>query len=180
MAENKSWNDSLDEMLTKLNNGDYIDQSVNEFKRGVDDTVIGVRKTVGKNGNTTYTTNSNVYKVVVPHINRTIENTKYPSRYQQVLTCLENIQYDQYPDDKKQGYQSCINKYIDDVKNHQNSFKALDLQIDRDMREYKSKVKTSNVDAYLQGYYDALLMIKKVLNNSKLARLQELANKVGV
>ncbi len=180
MAENKSWNDSLDEMLSKLNNGDYIDQSVNEFKKGVDDTVIGVRKTVNKNGKTSYTTSNSVYKIVVPHINRTIENTKYSSRYHQVISCLENIQYDNYPYDKKEGYDACIEKYINDVKTHQNSFKAIDQQIDSDMKEYKSKVKASNVDAYLQGYYDALLMVKKVLNNSKLARLQELANKVGI
>jgi hypothetical protein len=47
------------------------------------------------------------------------------------------------------------------------------------MADYKNKVRTSNTDDYLRGYYDALLMVKKILNNSRMAKLAELANKVG-
>ena len=47
-----------------------------------------------------------------------------------------------------------------------------------DLSTCMSKMRTVTVDGYTQGYYDALGMVKKVLYNSKLARLRELSNKL--
>ena len=44
--------------------------------------------------------------------------------------------------------------------------------------EIDIKSRTVTVDGFTQGYYDALLMVRKVLSNSKLARLRELSNKL--
>ncbi|NLZ74930.1 MAG: hypothetical protein GX914_00325 [Erysipelotrichia bacterium] len=172
----KPWSESLDEMLAKLNNGDFVDQSLYEFEKTINDSVLGSQKKTTKRGNVYSTTN---YKTVVPHINRTVENAKYSSRYLHIVNCLENIVYDKYPESKKEGYQKAVGYYLEEIKKHQNSLKAFDQQVNVDMATYKNKVRTSNTDDYLRGYYDALLMVKKILNNSKLAKLAELANKVG-
>lgn len=171
----KPWSESLDEMLAKLNNGDFVDQSLYEFEQTISDSVLGTQKTA-KRANLYSTTN---YRTVVPHINREVENAKYSSRYLHIVNCLENIVYHKYPESKKEGYQKAINYYLEEIKKHQNSLKAFDQQVSIDMATYKTKVRTSNTDDYLRGYYDALLMVKKILNNSKLAKLAELANKVG-
>ncbi|MDO4377787.1 MAG: hypothetical protein Q4C64_01380 [Erysipelotrichia bacterium] len=172
---NKSWNESLDEMLAKLNNGEFVDQSLNEFEKTLNDTVLG-----NKNKSAAYSTFSTTnYRTVVPHINRSIENAAYSSRYDQILSCLENIIYDNYPDSKQNGYKKAVETYIEEIKNHQNDLKALEARVQKDLSEYKKKVRSTNVDDYLNGYYDALLMIKKIMNNSRLARLSELNNKIG-
>jgi hypothetical protein len=172
-VNNKSWNDSLDELLAKLNNGDFVDQSVNEFAR----TVSSTTSTASGGTNSRYT--SATYRSVIPHVNRTIESTNYASRYLQVVTCMENIVYGKYPASKKDGYQQCILRYIEECKNHSNNLKVVEQSVNNDMSEYKAKVSTATVDGFLQGYYDALLMVKKLLYNSKLARLQVLTNKVS-
>ncbi len=172
----KPWSESLDEMLAKLNNGDFVDQSLYEFEKTINDSVLGAQNKTARKGNVYSTTN---YKTVIPHIDRAVENAKYSSRYLHIVNCLENIVYNNYPESKKEGYQKAINYYLEEIKKHQASLKAFDQQISIDMATYKNKVRTSNTDDYLRGYYDALLMVKKILNNSKLAKLAELANKVG-
>lgn len=174
MANNKSWNDSLDELLAKLNNGDFVDQSVREFAKTVSNTTSGY---TSSGTSSRYT--SSTYRSVIPHVNRTIESTNYASRYLQVVTCMENIVYGKYPTSKKDGYQQCISRYIEECKNHSNNLKFVEESVTKDMNEYKAKVSAATVDGFLQGYYDALLMVKKLLYNSKLARLQVLTNKVS-
>lgn len=176
--DNKSWNEKLDEMLADLNEGNYVDQSIDEFEQTIDDNVLSVKRATRRSYNTTATNVKNTYRNVVPHINRTVEATNYPTRYAQITTCLENIVYNNYPEEKKAGYNQCIQHYLDMVHSCQ-SLKDVDITIVDEMKEYKAKVKTTEEDDFLRGYYDALLMVKKVLNASRLARLQELANKVG-
>lgn len=166
----------MDEMLAKLNNGDFVDQSLYEFEKTINDSVLGARYQSTRKGSTYSTTN---YKTVVPHIDRAVENAKYSSRYLHIVNCLENIVYHRYPESKKDGYQKAISYYLEEIKKHQSSLKAFDIQVSEDMAAYKNRVRSSNTDDYLRGYYDALLMVKKILNNSKLAKLAELANKVG-
>lgn len=173
--DNKSWNEKLDEMLADLNDGNFVDQSINEFEKVVDDTVMSVKKAT-RSGSTVNV--KTTYKNAVPHVNRTIEASNYTSRYSQVVTCLENIVYNNYPSEKRAGYQQCIDQYLNEIHGT-NSLKQLDNQIIEEMKVYKQKVKNTEVDDFLKGYYDALLMVKKTLNASRLARLQELANKVG-
>lgn len=172
---NKTWNESLDEMLAKLNNGEFVDQSLNEFEKTINDTVLGQKNK--KNSYSSFSTTN--YKTVVPHIDRKVENAAYSSRYDQILSCLENIIYDNYPAEKQDGYKQAINYYIEEVKKYQNDLKALEEQVKNDLNTYKAKVRSTNVDAFLTGYYDALLMVKKIMNNSRLARLSELNNKIG-
>ena len=174
MATNKSWNDSLDELLAKLNNGDFVDQSVREFAKTVSNTTSAYTS-----GGTSSRYTSATYRSVIPHVNRMIESSSYASRYLQVVTCMENIVYGKYPASKKDGYSQCIARYIEECKNHSSNLKVVEESVTKDMNEYKAKVNSVTVDGFLQGYYDALLMVKKLLYNSKLARLQVLTNKVS-
>ncbi len=187
MSTKESWNDSLDEMLEKLNNGDFTDQSISEFEKTINQTnrVNTSYSSYGSNGS--YRTNStantasakNSYSSVVPYIDRNTESATYPSRYLQVITCLENIVYDHYPDDKQEGYTSCIKYFIELVKSNNHNLKPVEQEVDNSLKEYKQRTTGANVDGFLQGYYDALLMVKKCLYNSKLARLQVLSNRVS-
>ena len=45
MARKKVYSDPLDELLDKLNNGDFVDQSVHEFNETVNETVQGYQET---------------------------------------------------------------------------------------------------------------------------------------
>ena len=38
---NKTWNESLDEMLAKLNNGEFANQSIKDFEKAINDSVYG-------------------------------------------------------------------------------------------------------------------------------------------
>ena len=178
MANTKNWNDSLDDLLEKLSNGDFVDQSINEFEKTVNQTTASYTdQSAAAKTKRSYKTAS--YRTVLPHVNRTKESMNYPSRYLQVITCLENIVYDSYPEGKKAGYQAAISRYIEEVKANSANLKPVEAEVEADMKEYKEKVNSSNTDEYLQGYYDALLQIKKLIYNSKLSRLQVLTNKVS-
>ncbi len=189
MSTNQSWNDSLDEMLEKLNNGDFVDQSISEFEKTITQSNRTSTSYSSYGSNGSYRTNStasskttsskNSYSSVVPHIDRNVESATYPSRYLQVITCLENIVYDRYPYEKQEGYQSCINYYIELVKSNNNNLKPVEQEVENSLKEYKQRTSGATVDGFLQGYYDALLMVKKCLYNSKLARLQVLSNRVS-
>ena len=172
MSSEKDWYSSLDDLILKLNSGDFVDQSLNEFKKTVNKTVEVVNSST-----TTSKKTSGVYSEALPRINRTVESTSYPSRYQQITTCLEKIEYGNYNAEKQNGYKQCVKVYLDELYNGAD-LKALETRINSDMSEYKKKVKSQQEDNFLKGYYDALLMVKKVFYNSKLARMQELANKV--
>ncbi len=176
---NKTWSESLDEMLAKLNSGEFVDQSLNEFEKTINDTVLGRKTTSNRSTNSYSSFSTTNYRTVVPHINRSVENASYSSRYDQILACLENIVYDNYPSEKQDGYKQAINYYIDEVKKNKDSLKELEKNINTDLNTYKSKVRSTNVDSFLLGYYDALLMVKKIMNNSRLARLSELNSKIG-
>ena len=52
----------------------------------------------------------------------------------------------------------------------------MEEQVTDDLLTCSQKMNTITIDGYTQGYYDALTMVKKVLHNSKLARLRELSN----
>lgn len=174
---NKTWSESLDEMLAKLNSGEFVDQSLNEFEKTINDTVLGKKTSRANSSYSSFSTTN--YRTIVPHVSRNIENASYSSRYEQILACLQNINYDNYPTDKQDGYKQAINYYIEQLKVHQDSLKELEQQIQNDLTTYKEKVRSTNVDGFLQGYYDALLMVKKIMNNSRLARLSELNTKIG-
>ena len=48
--------------------------------------------------------------------------------------------------------------------------------VNSDYLALRKQIKLSNAEPYLFGYYDASMMVKKVIFNSKLARLRELSN----
>ena len=84
-----------------------------------------------------------------------------------------------YSDEKKAGYQQALDYYLSQTDKYRDNLKLLEAEIKNDLNTYKSKVRSSNVDNFLLGYYDGLQMIKKVINNSKNDRFAELNNKIG-
>ncbi|MGN1398425.1 MAG: hypothetical protein ACI4WG_00270 [Erysipelotrichaceae bacterium] len=172
---NKTWNESLDEMLAKLNNGEFVNQSINDFEKAINDSVYGTKyKTNSYKG---YSTTN--YRTVQPYVNKAIDNTKYDSRYQQIKQCLSNIEFENYPDEKRAGYQQALDYYLAETDKYNDNLKLLEAEIKNDINTYRSKVRSSNVDSFLLGYYDGLQMVKKIINNSKNARFAELNNKIG-
>ncbi len=173
--KNSYTSDPLDELLSKLNSGDFTDQSIYEFSEVVNDTVQNYHQTKttrGKNvARTTYTTTK-------PIIKPEVETASFASRYDQVISCLDNISYTGYASEKKEGYQSAIARYREMVEKTPRNLLSLEVSINTDINTCQRKIRTSSVDSYMSGYYDALLMIKKILFNSKLARLRELSNRL--
>lgn len=114
----------------------------------------------------------------VPYVEPMVEKTIYNSRYSQFVKCLQNIIYGNYPQEKKNGYVSAIDRYLTLANNNPKNFKILDEQIEKDFQDYKQRV-SGSPDAYLSGCFDALCLIKKLLYQSKIARFQELASKTS-
>ncbi len=174
--KNNSYNnDPLDELLDKLNSGNFTDQSIHEFSEVINDTVKSYRQTKTTRGKNYQRT---TYSTVKPTIKANVETASYNSRYEQIMACLENISYVGYGNEKKEGYQGAINRYHELVKESPSDLRKLEIDINDDINTCQSKMRSSTLDAYTQGYYDALLMIKKIFFNSKLARLRELSNKL--
>ena len=172
---NKTWNESLDEMLAKLNNGEFANQSIKDFEKAINDSVYGSK--YKSSSNKSYSSTN--YRQTQPYIKKSIDNTKYDSRYQQITQCLSNIEFENYSDEKKAGYQQALDYYLSQTDKYRDNLKLLEAEIKNDLSTYKSKVRSSNVDNFLLGYFDGLQMIKKVINNSKNDRFAELNNKIG-
>ena len=62
------------------------------------------------------------------------------------------------------------------VQQYKNNLLHFEQRVAADLNTSRQKMNTITIDGYTQGYYDALTMVKKVLHNSKLARLRELSN----
>ena len=178
MANNKKYtynSDPLDELLEKLNSGDFVDQSMHEFSNTVNDTVRGYNDARRKQGTANRYTRS-TYSTVKPRIKADVEVAAYSSRYEQIISSLSNIVYDNYAQGKRDGYQQAIDRYIEMTQQYKNNLLHVEEQVAEDLLTCSQKMNTITIDGYTQGYYDALTMVKKVLHNSKLARLRELSN----
>ena len=178
MANNKKYtynSDPLDELLEKLNSGDFVDQSMHEFSNTVNDTVRGYNNARKRTGTSSRYTRS-TYSTVRPRIKADVEVASFSSRYDQIIASLSNIVYDNYPQGKRDGYQQAIDRYIELTKQYKNNLLHVEEQVTDDLLTCSQKMNTITIDGYTQGYYDALTMVKKVLHNSKLALLRELSN----
>ena len=169
-----NYSDPLDELLEKLNSGDFLDQSMHEFNATVNDTVKSYNDVKRKGTSSRYTRST--YNTVKPTIKADIETRQYTSRYEQVVTCLKNLNFDNYPSGKQDGYTSAIETYLDSIEKNPHNLKDIEERVNTDINTCQNKMREITVDGFTQGYYDALLMIKKVLYNSKLARLREISN----
>lgn len=177
MARKKVYSDPLDELLDKLSNGDFVDQSVHEFNETVNDTVKGYQDSKRSKGTARSYTRS-TYSTKKPVIIAAVETAQYDSRYDQVIACLSNLDFTGYAAGKKDGYQQAIDRYLELVKEHGKDLRKVEIMVSDDLSTCLTKMRSVTVDGYTQGYYDALGMVKKVLYNSKLARLRELSNKL--
>ena len=172
---NNYTSDPLDELLNKLNSGDFMDQSVYEFSEVVNDTVKGYHQTKTTRGKNVART---TYSVTKPTIKPEVETANFASRYDQVISCMDNISYTGYAAEKKEGYQSAVTRYREMVEKTPANLMSLENSVNQDIVTCQRKIRTSSVDNYMSGYYDGLMMVKKILFNSKLARLRDLSNKL--
>ncbi|MBQ1877183.1 MAG: hypothetical protein II161_00050 [Erysipelotrichaceae bacterium] len=170
--KNRNYSDPLDELLDKLTSGYYVDQSVNEFSSTVNDTVKNYQR-ARPNPSAARRT---AYKEVKPKVIPSVDTATYESRYAQVTTCLNNIDFTGYSDEKIDGYKQAISRYLELIENNKMDLRPVEDQVNSDYLALRKQIKLSNAEPYLFGYYDASMMVKKVIFNSKLARLRELSN----
>lgn len=175
MADAKFNGDSLDELLDKLNSGDFVDQSVHEFSRTVDDTVKGYYQQ-SKGTSRRYTRDT--YATTKPRVRPDVENAQYNSRYEQVTACLASIEYTGYASGKVDGYKQAVARYQNLVHEHKDDLRPVEAQVADDLATCAERMRTVTIDGYTQGYYDALQMVRKELTNSRLARLREISNRL--
>lgn len=173
-----SWEDSLDDILTRFKNGEYENQSANDFEKMVNNATGQTQPYITTRYTTAYSSNT-TKKVFIPYVNRIIENSTYKTRYEHVMNCFDNVVFNNYPDDKKQGYLKCLERYKEEVYANSGNLKPVEQMVVNDITTYKTKVSGPTVEGFLMGYYDCLLMVKKVLNSTKLARLQLVNSKVS-
>jgi len=173
---NTYYSDPLDELLEKLNSGEFVDQSMHEFHEVVRDTVKTYDDVRRKGTSSRYTRST--YATLKPTIEPEFETKVYSSRYEQVTTCLAHLSYNNYPQGKKDGYEEAIRRYQEMIDSNSKDLHPVEVQVNSDINTCQSKLREVTVDGYTQGYYDALLMVKKVLFNSKLARLREISNRL--
>ncbi len=162
----------LDEMLEDLLSGAFNGQTLNEFH----DTVLGNNQTRQK---THTSSQSATYNTIKPTIDAATEAANYDKRYDQVIAYLNNIDYGDYPQEKIDGYQPAIDKYIALVEKYPNDLRPVEEQLTVDIKSGNSAIRKAPDDNYAKGYYEALLMVRKVLRSSKQAKLRELSYKVN-
>ena len=171
---NRSYSDPLDELLDKLTSGYYVDQSINEFSDVVNDTVKSYQRATGRVGSNN--TRKNLYREIKPKVVPSVDTAAYDSRYAQVVAWLNNIDYSGYSDEKADGYRKAISRYLELVESNKNDLRPVEQQISNDITALQRQLRNASAEPYLFGYYDAALMAKKVIFNSKLARLRVLSN----
>jgi len=115
------------------------------------------------------------YTEVKPMIETTYENAPYGSRYDQVDNCLRHITYPaSYDAEKSDGHKAAVQQYLQLLPNNKTDLRPVEKQLADDILTCQRKL--TRPEPYLQGYYDALLLMRKIFYTAKLARLQELSN----
>jgi hypothetical protein len=180
MAEkNKTnWSDSLDDMLEKVTDGAFVNSSLNEFEKVVNDALKNQPSgstTSSKSTADAYSAKAKTsYTETKPLINNMYESSDYASRYDQIDNCLHNITYPaNYDSEKAAGHKAAVQQYSNLLPANQMDLRPVEEQLAADILTCQKKL--VRPEPYLQGYYDALLLIRKVFYASKLARLQELS-----
>ena len=115
---------------------------------------------------------------VLPTVEDAVEKTIYKSRYTHFVQSVKHLNYKNYPDTKRSGFDSAINTYLDLANANQKNFKVLDERLLKDLADCREKI-VQSADQYLYGYSDGLAVIKKLLNMSKITRFQELTGKLN-
>ncbi|MBQ4253947.1 MAG: hypothetical protein II712_03880, partial [Erysipelotrichaceae bacterium] len=122
-------------------------------------------------------TKAATYRTVKPHVYAEYQNKYYPSRYQHVTSCLQNVSYASYPEVKIPGCKKAIEFYLDMIERNSQDLRPVENHIKSDLRLVRKKLQLRDADLeYLNGYYDGAQLVLSTINNSKLQRLQELNN----
>ncbi len=171
--EKNSWSDSLDDMLTKLNDGAFSNSSLNEFSKVVNDT-LGNPHIVRPSADAYASKAATSYTETKPLIESQYEDSLYGSRYDQVDNCLRHLVYPtNYNSDKAAGHKAAVSQYLQLIGPARSDLRPVEKRLADDILTCQQKL--IHPEPYIQGYYDALLLIRKIFYNSKLARLQELS-----
>lgn len=162
--------DFLDDLFRSLEDNDNIDQTIEEFTAGIQQTI---HESLHRNG---YDTMSDVL-----HRRSQSEYSRKPevrvgtqkassiglSRYEYFLSLLEDITYDpKYQGYYKEGHQKAIEIYRSKAEFTQYDLVSLEDDVKGEI--HRAELNRKNKDLFDVGYYDGLEFIEKALQRSKL------------
>jgi len=150
-----------------------VDQILDDLLYSLDDVMAGTSK--GHTSVKKDTSNKTTVKRQMPFVSNEISVMVFKSRKKEVLTSLDNIVFNNYSANRKDGFNSAIANYKKIIEDS-NNFKNIDKQIITNLNEAKEKIK-EGMDNFSLGYCDGLEIIKQIIYKSKLSKFRELANK---
>lgn len=106
------------------------------------------------------------------------ELTIYENRYKTFIGAIKDIDFSAYNDQKKLGFEQCLDKYIKIANNNTKNLDVIDENLDADLKECQNKLSTDANNPFIYGYRDCIKVINYFLQESKKAFFKKLAESI--
>ena len=126
------------------------------------------------NNKSTKNTTSRVYRSDSDN-NNNEQLIIYDNRYKTFTTALNSIELSSYDEQKKQGFEQCLEKYIKIANNNSKNLDVIYENLEVDLQECNNKIKEDANNFFIIGYQDCLKIIDYFLKESKKAFFNKIA-----
>ena len=126
------------------------------------------------NNKSTKNTTSRVYRSDSDN-NNNEQLIIYDNRYKTFTTALNSIELSSYDEQKKQGFEQCLEKYIKIASNNSKNLDVIYENLEVDLQECNNKIKEDANNFFIIGYQDCLKIIDYFLQESKKAFFNKIA-----
>ena len=127
------------------------------------------------NNKSTRNTTSRVYRSDSSDNNNNEQLIIYDNRYKTFTTALNSIELSSYDEQKKQGFEQCLEKYIKIANNNSKNLDVIYENLEVDLQECNNKIKEDANNFFIIGYQDCLKIIDYFLQESKKAFFNKIA-----
>lgn len=170
--------DFIDQLFDRLQSGDFVNKTVNEFGNEVKNTIDRSVKNQGYD---------NIQDMVSSAIKskpseKPGAGDNYPNRndfknrYEYLIGSLQNVHYDsRYRGFYRDGHQEAIKKCVSYLHEKRINLDEIEDYITDEIHEYR-RSRRKKRDKYLDGYLDGLMLFKDKLADSKLFIMNKIKN----
>ena len=127
------------------------------------------------NNKSTRNATSRVYRSNSSDNNNNEQLIIYDNRYKTFTTALNSIELSSYDEQKKQGFEQCLEKYIKIANNNSKNLDVIYENLEVDLQECNNKIKEDANNFFIIGYQDCLKIIDYFLQESKKAFFNKIA-----
>ncbi|MEA5026634.1 MAG: hypothetical protein VB012_03125 [Erysipelotrichaceae bacterium] len=162
--------DFFDQLFTRLQDGDFINKTVNDFGKEIKNTVNRSIKNQGYD-NFSDMVNSTIraQPAEKPSAGEPLkQHVDYQNRYEFLVDSLQFVKYDpRYRGYYRDGHQEAIQKCVSWLSDSNNDFDGTEDYIEKEIQTFLRRQRR-NRDKFIEGYLDGLHLFKDELNKSKV------------